>query len=359
MIAVILAGGGGTRLWPLSRGAKPKQFQELVGTKTLLELTRDRLGPDFPDAMVFYSLTAALLPYAQKLFPDVPADHFLVEPEKRDTGPAMGFVAAMMALTHPDEPLAFVPSDHYIKDVERYRTTLRVAEQLIRETGCLVDVGVTPAWPNPHLGYTHIGERRLARDGVDVYAFRGHTEKPSVERAGLFLASGEYLWHANMYMWTPRKFLEAYAQYAPKTYAVLEQIQQHWQRGDQTAVAAAYATLEKISIDYAITEKLDPSRVFIIKAPFDWSDIGQWSVLKQLRQQRDDETVVEGATHIGVKSSNNLVYGPMGKVIATVGVENLIIVDTDDALLVCRGGDDQDIKRIVEELEKRGERGVL
>lgn len=359
MIAVILAGGGGTRLWPLSRAAKPKQFQELIGTKTLLELTRERLGGSFPDRAIYYSVTAAVLPYVKKLFPAVRQGQYIVEPEKRDTGPAMGFVAAILALSAPDEPLVFVPSDHYILDAQRFRTSLRVAEELIRKTGCLIDIGVTPDWPNPNFGYTHIGRRRFARDGVDVYAFRGHTEKPPVEKARLFLTSGEYLWHANYYMWTPRKFLEAYEQYAPQTHATLKRIQELWAAGKRDAIAAEYATLEKISIDYAVTEKLDPDRVLIIKAPFDWSDVGQWSVLKQLRQRQRDDVVVEGAKHVGIKSRDCLVYGPMGKLIATVGVSGLIIVDTDDALLVCRAEDDQEIKRVVEELEQRGEDGVL
>lgn len=359
MIAVILAGGGGTRLWPLSRAAKPKQFQELVGTKTLLELTRERLGPDFPPSRVFYSVTNDLLPFARRLLPRVRPDHFLVEPERRDTGPAMGFVAAILALKHPDEPMAFIPSDQYIRNVKKFQACFRIAERLIRKTGCLVDIGVTPDWPNPNLGYTHIGKRLSASNGIDVYAFRGHTEKPSVKKAALLVTSGEYLWHANYYMWTPRKFLEAYAQYAPETYETLVRIQELWRKHRRAAIAAEYGRLEKISIDYAVTEKLDPSRVLIIKAPFDWSDVGQWSILKQLRQRLDDDTVVEGATHVGVKSNNNLVYGPMGKVIATVGVRGLIVVDTDDALLICRQEDDQEIKRVVEEIRQRGHSEVL
>ncbi len=353
MNIVILAGGGGTRLWPVSRVAKPKQFQNIIGQRSLLELTRLRLGEDFSAANIYYSVTAQLQPVLREALPYVAADHFFVEPEKRDTGPAMGFVAAILALTAPDEPVAFVPSDHYIANHERFRASLHVAESLIRETDSLLDIGVTPTWPNTNLGYTHIGRRCDERDGIEIFSFRGHTEKPPLEQAMEFLDSGEYLWHANYYMWTPRKFLEAYEEYAPATHATLRRIQDLWKRGNRDRIAEEYAKLEKVSIDYAITEKLDPSRVLIIKAPFDWSDVGTWGLIKKLRQENAEANVVEGAEHVSIDTADCMIYGPSKKVIATVGVSNLVIVDTEDALLVCDKDRDQDIKRIVEELQEQ------
>lgn len=352
MRIVILAGGGGSRLWPLSRTSRPKQFQKLIGERTLLELTRLRLGRDFPEDAIYYSATTQTAPFIRKLFPDVPEDRLLVEPEKRDTGPAMGFVAALLELDDPDEPLAFLPSDHYITDHEKFRASLRTAEELIRETGALLDIGMEPTWPNTNLGYTHIGKRQEVRNGIAVYAFLGHTEKPPKEKAEEYVKSGEYLWHGNYYMWTPRKFLEAYERHAPETAKTLREIQRLWRDGKRGDIPAEYAKLEKISIDYAITEKLEREDVRIIKAPFDWSDVGLWSELKNLRQRRAQDNVVEGAMHVGVDTTDCLIYGRKGKVVATLGVQNLIIVDTGDALLVCEKGRDQDIKRIVEKLQE-------
>ncbi len=359
MLAVILAGGSGTRLWPLSRKQQPKQFQRLFEHRTLLELTRLRLGDQFPSDALFYSVTEETLPLLKQVLPNAPARQIIVEPEKRDTGPAMGFVAAVLELTQPDEPLAFIPSDHYIRDHERFRACLQTGEELIRETGCLVDIGVTPTWPNTNLGYTHIGERLFERNGVDVFAFRGHAEKPPVDRAKQFIASGEYLWHANYYMWTARKFLEAYAEHAPEIHATLRRIQALWRAGKKREVANAYATLEKISIDYAVTEKLDPAAVRILKAPFDWSDVGLWSVLKDLRQENPQDNVIEGADHVSVDTNDCLIVGQPKKVIATIGVADLVIVDTPDALLVCRKDRDQDVKKVVEELTEQGRKEVL
>jgi mannose-1-phosphate guanylyltransferase len=350
---VILAGGGGTRLWPLSRSSRPKQFLRLIDDQTLLELTLERLGKDIPKEDVYFSVTEETAPFVREILPSVSEDQLIIEPEKRDTGPAMGFVAAVLELRDPDEPMVFLPSDHFIRDTEGFLRSLQVAGALIRETGCLLDIGVVPSSPNTNLGYTHIGERKYERNGIAVHAFLGHTEKPPLEEAKEFLESGQYLWHANYYMWTPRKFLEAYETYAPKTAATLRTIQGLWKKGDRSGVAREYATLEKISIDYAITEKIDPSRVLILKAPFDWSDVGLWSVLKKLREENPQDNVVSGSEHIAVDTENCLVYGDPKKTIATVGVRDLLIVDTGDALLICKNDRDQDIKRVVEELKRQ------
>lgn len=359
MKAVILAGGGGTRLWPLSRRSRPKQFLSLLDNKTLLELTRLRVQELFSDEDIYYSVNRETAGFVKQIFPRVADNRLLVEPEKRDTGPAMGFVAAVLELSIPDEPIVFLPSDHYIRDHEIFQRTLRVADELIREQGCLVDIGVTPTWPNTNLGYTHIGEKADERNGVSIFAFLGHTEKPPAAEATVFVDSGEYLWHANYYMWTPRKFLEAYERHAPKTHATLRIIQEHWKKGDTEGIAREYATLEKISIDFAITEKLEPATVKIIKAPFSWSDVGSWSTVKQLEEENPKDNVAKGSHHVSIDTENCLIYGLADKVVATIGVKDIAIVDTGDALLVCDIARDQEIKLIIEELKARGLDRVL
>lgn len=353
MNIVILAGGGGTRLWPLSRQDKPKQFQKLIGDKTLLEITRMRLGDVYSDDQIYYSVTQQTAPFVRNLMPDVAEDHLLIESEKRDTGPAMGFVAALLELKDPDEPLVFSPSDHYIANQERFVASLRVGEDLIRETGALLDIGVVPTWPSTDLGYTHVGEQRYERDGIEVLQFLGHTEKPPREQAEEFLATGKYLWHANYYMWTPRKFLEAYEEYLPEAHALLRQIQDFWKHGNHNAIAETYARMPKISIDYGITEKLDPKNVFIIKAPFDWSDVGMWSTLKKLREENSKDNVVEGAEHLSIDTEDCLIYGQKEKLIATIGLRDIAVIDTPDALLVCDKNRSDQVKALVEKMKEQ------
>ncbi|MFA6533953.1 MAG: sugar phosphate nucleotidyltransferase, partial [Patescibacteria group bacterium] len=326
MKIIILAGGGGTRLWPLSRKNLPKQFTPIIGDRILLQETIDRFF-DYPAGDIFVSLTAELLPLFQEKVKNFPAENIIIEPAKRDTGPAMGFVALVLAEKFPDEPMAFIPSDHYIGDVKKFLNCLKVGERLIKAEGRLLDIAVTANYPSTVLGYTRIGEKYLDEDGVEVYNFKGHVEKPNLEKAQEYLAEGDYLWHASYYMWTPAKFLAAYEAYAPAVYTGLMKVKVARASDDQKLLAEEYSRLEKISIDYAVTEKMDPKNVLIIKGDFGWSDIGAWDVLfDKLKGQADANGNLIKAEWLGLDTKNCLIYGPAGKMIATIGVEDLAIV---------------------------------
>lgn len=345
MIAVILAGGGGTRLWPVSRRNRPKQFARLLGEETLIRDAYRRLLRWLPAENVYFSVSPEFAPLLQAEFPEVPAERIFIEPEKRDTGPAMGYAAALLERTHPDEPLVFVPSDHDIKDEERFLTTLAVGERLVRETGKLVDIGIEPEFPNTALGYTKVGERYGTFDGVEAFVFAGHSEKPDLETAKRYLVEGSYLWHANYYMWTPRAFMAAFARYAPDMHATLRAIQQ----GD----IARYAALPRISIDYAVAEKLPAGGMLVLKGEFGWSDVGAWDALHARLEGDGDGNVARGQG-ILEDSRRSFVYGPADKLIAVVGLDDIVVVDDGDALLVCHRDRAQDVKGLVERLEKEG-----
>lgn len=357
MKAVILAGGAGTRLWPMSRTHRPKQFFDVVGEEPLIRDTYRRLLRSFPAEKIYFSISPAFDGLIHEQFPEVEDDHILIEPSKRDTGPAMGYVAALLELTDPDEPIVFVPSDHYIRDEELFLRSLEVGGTLIEQTGKLVDIGITPAFPSTVLGYTKIGEIFQNSDGIEVFAFEGHTEKPEYDVAKQYVEDGSYLWHANYYMWTPRKFMEAFEKYAPKMGNIFRQIQEVTRSHEEEKISDLYDQLEKISIDYSVTEKMASNEVLIIKGDFGWSDIGAWDTLHD-HLSTDTDNVIKGNC-FAIDTKGSLIYGPEGKCIAVIGMKDVIVVDTGDALLVCPKDDSQRVKEMVELLKEKGHEQYL
>jgi len=361
MKAIILAGGTGTRLWPLSRSACPKQFTNLIGEESLICDTYRRLLRWLPQEKIYFSLSPGFEEHLHAHLPEVPQERIFIEPEKRDTGPAMGYVAALLELLDPDEPIVFVPSDHYIKDEEIFLRCLQTGDRLILETEKLLDIGIEPQFPSTVLGYTHVGKIWEEKDGMRVYTFLGHTEKPPYEVAKRYLAEGNYLWHANYYMWTPRKFMEAFDAYAPQMGEVFRQIQdcvrEKTQEGCERA-ARLYGQLPKISFDYAVTEEMNPQEVLVIDGDFGWSDIGAWDTLYHCLSEDGYQNVVKGDCLI-IDTTGSLVYGMPGKKVTVLGAQDLIVVDTADALLVCRKDQAQRIKDIVQQLTDAGHQHLL
>ena len=355
MNIVILCGGVGTRLWPLGRKNNPKQFFPMISKKPLVKETYDRFLKVFGKEKIYFSVTEDLVPQLKKVFPKLPAKHFIVEPSRRDTAPAMGFAALNLFLSHPDEPMVFVPSDHFIADAKRFIDCFKAGDKMIKETGKLVDIGVVATFPSTALGYTRIGSKHHAVKGVEVYHFAGHTEKPDAETALKYVSGGDYLWHANYYMWTPRLFLAAIEHYAPELNKTLAEIAVALKRKKKNEVKKLYNSAEKISFDYAVTEKITKDKVLIIKGDFGWSDVGAWDVLHEQLQHRADEhgNVKEGMV-VTADTKRSLLYSHTGKVLATVGLENMVVVDTPDALLVCPKSRAQDVKKIFPEIEKKG-----
>ncbi len=349
MKAVILAGGAGTRLWPISRVSRPKQFVDLVGDEPLIKDTYRRLLRMFPSEKIYFSISPSYECFIKDIFPDVDDKNILIEPEKRDTGPAMGFVAAVLGVDDPEEPIVFIPSDHYIGDEEIFLRSLSVGNSLILSTGKLLDIAITPTFPSTVLGYTKISDKHNEIDDIEIYGFKSHHEKPDYETAKKYLDDGSYLWHASYYMWTPQKFLEAYDKYSPEMGSVLREIQKEYKKGGD--ISGLYSQLTKISFDYAVTENMNPEDVLIIKGSFGWSDIGAWDTLHD-RLSVDSNNVTKGECAL-VDTNSSLIYGfNKNKLIAVVGMEDVVIVDSEDALLVCSKNSSQNLKGLISHLKK-------
>lgn len=367
MNIVIMAGGGGTRLWPMSRENNPKQFSALASELTMFEETFNRFTKDFPVSKIYIATNAKSAKIAQKILPEIPRQNYIIEPEKRDTGPAYAFACAYLAInTDPNEPVAFIASDHYIRDIENFRKCIKVADKMIRNSGKMVDIGIKPEFANETLGYIKIGKKIKEINGVKFYEFKGQKEKPPLAVAKKYVRSNKYFWHASFFMWTPQKFLEAYKKYAPGIYgpiAKIIKILKHSKllgvnsktKKQENIIKKEFGKTEKISIDYAVAEHIDQKEVLIIKGEFGWSDLGSWNMLyDQLRSDTDSHDNLIKANFVHKDTRNCLVYGSSDKIIATVGVDNLAIVDTKDALLICKKDRSQDVKKIIEILKEEG-----
>lgn len=375
MNIVILAGGGGTRLWPMSRVKRPKQFWPLISELSLFEETFNRLKNCFPLKNIFVSTTPQTNKSAQKILPEIPKENYIVEPEKRDTGPAMAYAAAYLSVySNPDEPMAFIASDHYIKEPKLLVRCLKEAEKMIKKTGKMLDIAITPTSPNVNLGYTKIGKLYQKINDIKFYHFAGQTEKPDLFTAKKFLKDKNYLWHASFFMWTPRLLLKAYQKYAPEIYGPIAKIIKTFKhksmetplfaktmgnKQEQT-IKREFAKTEKISIDYAVSERMNPQDVLIIKGEFGWSDIGSWSTLyDQLLDKADNDKNLIKANLVHRDTKNCLIYGPKNKLISTMGIDNMVIIDTKDALLVCKKNQSHHVKKIVKILKEEGRERYL
>lgn len=342
-------------MWPWGRKNKPKQFFPLIGDQPLVVETYNRFRQNYAVEQIYFSVTAELLRPLQKLFPKLPAQQFIVEPSRRDTAPAMGFAAAMLLSRGPNEPMVFVPADHFILDAKKYLDCFKAGEVLIKETSKLVDIGIAATFPSTVLGYTKIGKKVGAKNGVAVYHFAGHTEKPDLATAKRYLRQGGYLWHGNYYMWTPARFLEAFKKFSPGHYKILARIIEALNNKRGREVPELYNKMAKISFDYAITEKLKPADVLILKGEFGWSDVGAWDLLHDRLKVQDDEfgNATRG-TVIAVDSKHSVLFSAEKKILAAVGLKDFIVINTPDAILVCPKNRAQDVKMVIKQIEEQG-----
>jgi mannose-1-phosphate guanylyltransferase len=359
MKAVILCGGSGTRLWPLSRLQMPKQFQKLASDRTLFQEAVDRLDFLKPED-IYIATNASFVETVKEQAPDIPEENIIIEPALRDTASCIGLAAAVVAKKHPDEVMGVFYADHLIRDREEFQHKLEIAEQVARDENTLNIIEVKAKFPNVNLGYVKIGEMLKKVDDVEVYAFEKFTEKPDLETAKKFLQSYKYLWNTGIYVWKVSTILDAFKDHLPDTYNRLMTMQDSYGSPKQSEVISEeYPECQKISIDYAIMEKVDPSQVRIIPADLGWSDIGTWLSLHEELTDNIEENLSHGDS-LQIDTTGSVVYNTEeGKKVVVVGMKDVAVINTPNAILICDKNRSQDVKKAVQELKNQGRDDLL
>jgi mannose-1-phosphate guanylyltransferase len=361
--AVILAGGRGTRFWPRSRTRTPKQLLNIVGKTTMLEQTVERLRPLVAPERVWTVTNSEQAAAVRKQLPAASRKRVLTEPIGRNTAAAIALAAIHVRhAAKGDALLAVLPADHFISQPERYREIVAAALEVAREPGRMAVLGIPPTHPETGFGYVQRMGESFTSKTFPVFAVRRFTEKPDAGRAAEYVASGEYHWNAGMFFWRVSTFLESLKRNLPKTYAAIESLAQFIGRPSYgKKLRAIYPTLENISVDYAILERetadVTVPRVFTIPAEVGWSDIGSWAAVFELLAKQKKDNVFGGPGH-ALDSEGNFLWSP-SKFVAAIGVNNLVVVETPDALLICPRDRAQDVGKIVKFLEELRQKNLL
>jgi mannose-1-phosphate guanylyltransferase len=353
--AVVMAGGSGTRFWPLSRRRHPKQLLDIFGSGTLLEQTVARLRPLIPPERIYIYTNQTVWRDVCRNLPQIPPAQIVAEPASRNTAPTLGVAAHEILRRDPEGLMLVLPADHVIAKPTEFLRVLRAGCETAAPEGCSVVIGLKPTRPETGYGYVRLGAREGRVNGQEIYRVVKFTEKPPLAVARRYVASGRYLWNGGMFIWRASTLLQNFSRHQPQ---MAEQLNAIAKAGGVRSVKSfrrLFPRFEKISIDYAIMEKIKD--IHAVAADMGWNDVGSWAVAYDLAA-KDGQRNVRPERSLCLDSRGNMIVAKRSFVV-TVGVQDLVIVETDDALLVCARGQSQDVGKAVQALEKAGLKGLL
>jgi mannose-1-phosphate guanylyltransferase len=347
--AIILAGGKGERFWPKSRTLLPKQFLSLTGDgKTMIELTVERINHlvSYEDMYIVTNSTYVDLVISQ--LPMIPIENIIAEPVAKNTAPGIGLAATIIAKKYGDAKMIILPSDHLIKQELIYLDILNLALKVASEDDNLVTIGITPNYPETGYGYINYRTSDYPNKYANVYKVEKFVEKPNLEKAIEYLKSGNYLWNSGMFVWKVSTILKYYKRFIPETYDVLMAIAETTGKNNfAQTLNELFPKINAISIDYAIMEKAE--NIYTIPGPFGWDDVGSWLAIERIKERDEFDNTI-GGNVVTIDTKNTIILGRK-KLIATIGIEDLIIVDTDDVILICDKNESQKVKDMIQKLK--------
>jgi mannose-1-phosphate guanylyltransferase len=356
MFAVIMAGGVGTRFWPKSRAKLPKQLLNIVGKKTLIQSSVARIQPIIPDKKIFVVATKQQKEGILNQLPMLKPENLLLEPKGKNTAPCIGLASLYLNRINPDEVMVVLPADHLIQNDQGFVETLRHAEVLARQSDLLVTIGIKPNYPATGYGYIQYNGQLSAFTEFPAFKVKTFAEKPDLKTAERFIESGDFLWNSGMFLWKVSKILKAIEEFMPDLYDSLMEIDRAIGTPDEDAVLQrVYCQIKGNSIDYGVMEHAQ--NVGVLQADFEWNDVGSWEEVYKISPKDDNKNVVRGK-HILRDVHECLIDSP-DKVIAAIGIRNIVLVDTGDALLVCRKDLAQQVKEVVEIMKRKNMDEVL
>lgn len=353
MYALILAGGVGTRLWPRSRSDVPKQLLPLMGDRTMVQATVERILPVIPIQHIFFATNEGYGSLIAQQIPNLPRPNIVREPSAKHTAACIGLGALHIQQLDPEAVMASLHSDHFIADEEGFRQALLAAEELARE-GFLVTLGVTPNKPETGYGYIKRGSVLGRYKRYPAYRVSEFLEKPDLATAEEFLASGRYYWNSGIFIWQISTLMESFGEHMPGLYGQLEQMEQALKFGEP--IDEIWQTIRPESIDVGIMERAE--KVAMIPIDVGWNDVGSWDAIHEIGQPDQDGNVVIGVDCYMLDTRDSLIHG-RDRLIATIGLENVVIIDSGDVILVCARDKSQDVKNVVSWLEKNGRFDLL
>lgn len=352
MNIVIFAGGVGSRLWPLSRKNTPKQFEKILGDKSTLQLAADRLQPDFPWGSLYVSTGHQYTDIVKAQLPQMPGTHVIGEPVRRDVGPAVGLMTAILAKEAPLEPMAILWSDHLVKKEDHFRKILKTAGEIVlKDPNKIVFVSQKPRFASQNLGWIHYGKKVIEKNNLPFFSFAGFQYRPDTPTAEKYFTSGQHAWNLGYFVTTPQFLLGKFKEFVPDLYIGITKIADAWGTDKfDKVLQEVYPTLQEINFDNAVLESLNPQDALVASENIDWSDIGAWEALKEALADDENANVVKGDVKLE-SCRDALVYNFGKQLVVGIDLDDFIVVNTDDVVLVAPKKSVSKVKKFVEKLE--------